>query len=108
VTKYVKNELGAVHSVTDEHFENVLHETTPSGGSYLLHGWTEIKLAEAKKLAPELFGKPDAAIVYTSKELKEVRDRQEWERELAAEGAADDDSEDQGTGDTPPAADTSK
>lgn len=106
MTKYVKNELGAVHSVTDEHFENVLHETTPSGGKYLLHGWAEIKLAEAKKLAPELFGKPDAAIVYTSKELKEVRDRQEWERELAAEDA--DESDDQGAGDTPPAAETSK
>jgi predicted deacetylase len=85
VTKYIKNEAGAVHSVTDEHFETVLHEETDSGRKYLLHGFEEIDAAEAKKLAPHLFGKPDPAIVYTSKELKEVRDRQEWERELAAD-----------------------
>lgn len=90
MTKYIKNEEGAVHSVTDEHFENVLHETSEGGRRYLKYGWSEIKLSEAKKLAPQLFGKPDPSITYTSKELKEVRDRQEWDRELAAESHADD------------------
>lgn len=85
MTKYVKNELGVIHSVTDDHFDTVLHETTDSGGKYLLHGWSEVKEAEAKKEAPHLFGKPDPAVVYTSKELKEVRDRQQWEKELAAD-----------------------
>lgn len=89
MTKYVKNEAGAVHSVTDEHFDNVLHETTESGNKYLLHGWTEIKPAEAKKLAPQLFGVPDPRIVMTSKELKEVRDRRAFEAEIAAEEAGE-------------------
>lgn len=89
MTKYVKNEKGAVHSVTDDHFENVLHETSDSGNRYLLHGWTEIKAAEAKKLAPQLFGAPDRSIVMTSKEIKEVRERRAFEAELAAEEAAE-------------------
>lgn len=88
MSKYVRNEEGAVHSVTDEHFEDVLHETTDSGRRYLLHGWTEISEAEARASHPQLFGKPDPTITYTSKELKEVRDRQAWDRELAEEEAA--------------------
>lgn len=83
MTKYVKNEEGAVHSVTDEHFDKVLHETTAAGRSFLLPGWSEVSEKEARKAHPQLFGKPDPAIVYTSKELKEVRERREWERELA-------------------------
>lgn len=106
MTKYVKNEKGAVHSVTDEHFETVLHEESDSGIRYLLHGWTEIKQAEAKKLAPHLFGKPDPAIVYTSKELKEVRDRQEWDRELAAEENGEESAEE--STETPLATETAK
>lgn len=104
--KYVQNEAGAVHSVTDEHFDTVLHEETSSGNKYLLHGWKELKPAEAKKLAPHLFGKPDPAIVYTSKELKEVRDRQEWDRELAAEENGEESAEE--STETPLATETAK
>lgn len=94
MTKYVQNEAGGVQSVTDEHFENVLHETTPSGGKYLLHGWKELKPAEAKKLAPQLFGTPDPRVVMTSKEIKEVRDRRAFEAEIAAEEAGDTEPDD--------------
>lgn len=94
MTKYVKNEEGGVHSVTDEHFEKVLQESTPSGNKYLLHGWTEIKESEARKHAPQLFGTPDPRVVMTSKEIKEVRDRRAFEAEIAAEEAGEADQDD--------------
>ena len=89
MTKYVKNEEGAIHSVTDEHFEKYLHETTPAGNRFMLPGWSEVKEADAKKAHPQLFGKPDPQVVYTSKELKEVKERLAWDAEIAADEAAD-------------------
>ena len=85
MTRYIRNEEGGVHSVTEEHFQERLHETTPAGNRYMLPGWSEISEAQAKKAHPQLFGAPDPGVVYTSKELKEVRDRLEWEKQLAAE-----------------------
>ena len=87
MTHYVKNEEGAIHSVTDEHFDKYLHETTAAGNSFMLPGWSEVKEADAKEANPQLFGKPDPQVVYTSKELKEVKERREWDAELAADEA---------------------
>lgn len=69
MTKYIRNEEGGVTSVTDEHFENVLQETSESGRRYLRHGWSEITEEEARKAHPQLFGAPDPQVTYTPQEL---------------------------------------
>ena len=82
MTKYIRNEDGGVASVTDEHFENVLHETSEGGRRYLKHGFSEISETEARKAHPQLFGAPDPQISYTQKELAEAVQRKQMLDEL--------------------------
>lgn len=88
---YVRNEIGAIHSVDEDHFNDVLHETTRNGTRYLKTGWAEISEDEARAGNPQLFGHPDPDIVrgMTSAEIKEARERRAFEQQLAAELAAD-------------------
>ena len=83
MTKYIVNEEGGVQSVTDEHFEDVLHEPSEdSGRRYLKHGWKEISESEARALHPQLFGKADPQITYSAKELNDQLQRQRNEAEV--------------------------
>lgn len=86
MTKYVRNEEGGVHSVTDEHFEKVLHTTTKAGNTFLLPGWTEITEAEAKKAHPQLFGVPDPNVYLSDEEAARAATREKALRELRGEG----------------------
>lgn len=88
MTKYVRNEEGGVHSVSEEHFENVLHETTAAGRSYLLPGWEEISEAEARESHPQLFGVPDPQITFTDDELAREASRQRMLGELHGTSAS--------------------
>jgi hypothetical protein len=83
-TVYVRNEEGAVHSVTREHYEKYLVQRTNAGRTFPLPGWTEITEAEAKKNHPQLFGKPDPTIVYTDEELIRAAQRAETLAKLRA------------------------
>ncbi|MET4702773.1 hypothetical protein [Frigoribacterium sp. UYMn621] len=87
MTKYVKNEEGGIHSVTDEHFETVLHETTAAGRSFLLPGWSEISEADAREGHPQLFGKEDLQVSYTTDELHRALERKRMLDELYGPGS---------------------
>ncbi|MCU1598537.1 MAG: hypothetical protein JWQ47_2276 [Glaciihabitans sp.] len=89
MTRYVKNEEGGIHSVTDEHFENVLHETTAAGNTFILPGWSEISEAEARKAHPQLFGRPDPSVTYTVDELHQQVERKQMLDELYAPDSAE-------------------
>jgi hypothetical protein len=69
MTKYIKNELGAVHSVTEEHVEKYMTAYSENGRPYLNHGLVEITEEEARALHPQLFGAPDPRVTYTDDEL---------------------------------------
>lgn len=82
-TVYVKNERGAVQSVTRDHYEHYLTQrSTDTGKDYPLPGWEKITEAEAKKANPQLFGKPDPNIVFTDEELIRHYNRQKLLAEL--------------------------
>ncbi len=89
-THYVRNENGHVHSVDEEHFETYA-KTTTRGKRYLRAGWEEITEVEAREANPQLFGARDRSIVRTAKELKEIKERRELEREMES-WANDDDA----------------
>ncbi|GAA2748772.1 hypothetical protein [Amnibacterium kyonggiense] len=78
---YVRNEIGHVHSVDHDHFENVLHDEV-RGRKFMRPGVTEITEAEARKANPQLFGARDRNIVHTAKELQEKRARRQLEIEM--------------------------
>jgi hypothetical protein len=87
MTKYVRNEHGGIHSVTDEHFENVLLSEKSAGGQYFLQlGWTEITEEEARREHPHLFGKPDPQITYNQAELNAQLERKRGLDELYGAG----------------------
>lgn len=69
MTKYIKNERGAVHSVDDEHFDIYLTTRTNDGGRFVIPGVTEITEDEARTLNPQLFGAPDPQVSFTDDEL---------------------------------------
>lgn len=69
MTRYIKNERGAVHSVDDEHFDTYLTTRTNDGGRFTIPGVTEITEDEARELNPQLFGAPDPQISFTDDEL---------------------------------------
>lgn len=79
---YVRNENGDVHSVDGEHFE-LYAKVTVRDRRYLRPGWEELTEAEAREANPQLFGARDKSIVRTAKELKEIKERRELEREIA-------------------------
>jgi hypothetical protein len=87
MTKYVRNEEGGIHSVTDEHFENVLQELSEGGRPYLKQGWTEVTEQEARNAHPHLFGKADPRVTYTPAELTAAVDRKRMLDELYDVGA---------------------
>ena len=82
MTKYIQNEEGGVQSVSDEHFENVLHEDSEGGRRYLKHGFRELTEAEARDRLPQLFGKADPQVVYRPDELKAQLEKQRSEAEF--------------------------
>lgn len=84
MTRYVRNEEGAIQSVTDEHFEERLHERTSAGRSFLLPGWVEVDEKTARKEHPQLFGEPDPSIVLTDDELVRALQRKKMLAELRA------------------------
>jgi hypothetical protein len=81
--KYLKNPLGAVHSVTEEHFAALL-EKGDDNIDYLPHGWTELKEAEARKANPQLFGTPDPRVLKNAAELKEEAAIEEYRAQQLA------------------------
>lgn len=80
--KYVKNELGAIHEVTPEHFDG-LHTVTPNGTKVLPAGWSEATEAQARKAHPQLFGAPDPNVRLNARELKDKHALAQAEREAA-------------------------
>lgn len=80
---YVKNDNGNVHSVDGEHFDLYCHAEGRGGRRFLKPGWSEITEAEARAEHPQLFGARDRKIIRTAKELKEIKERRELEREIA-------------------------
>lgn len=85
MTKYVRNEEGAIQSVTDEHFEYRLHETTAAGRRFLLPGWVEVDEKTAKAEHPQLFGKADPQVTFTDDELIRAVQRKKMLAELHAD-----------------------
>jgi hypothetical protein len=81
-TVYVRNEDGAVHSVTREHYLEYLVTRTNAGRTFPLPGWSIVTETEAKKSNPQLFGKPDPTIVFTDEELIRHHSRQKLLAEL--------------------------
>ena len=81
-TVYVRNEEGAVHSVTREHYDHYLVQTTNAGRTYPLPGWSLITEDEARQANPQLFGEWDDRVVYTDDEVARMVARQkaldEW------------------------------
>jgi hypothetical protein len=84
-TVYVRNEEGGIHSVTQEHYDKYLTQTTNAGNTYILPGWEVIKEAEAKKAHPQLFGEPDPAIYLSDDELVKALARKKALAELRGE-----------------------
>lgn len=86
---YIKNERGAVHSVTRSHYDLYLTQTSPdTGKTYPLPGWAVITEEEARELNPQLFGVADPRITYTSKELKEMYEQKKMYDALFSEDQA--------------------
>lgn len=68
--KYVRNELGGVHQVSLEHFEN-LHTVTPNGTKVIAPGWAEVSEDDAREHDPRIFGAPDPDVRLNAKELQD-------------------------------------
>lgn len=85
--RYVRNEEGAVQSVTEEHFQERLHETTNAGRRFLLPGWVELNEDEAREAHPQLFGAADPKITFTDDELIRALQRKRMLAELHGETA---------------------
>lgn len=77
-TVYVRNERGAVHSVTRYHYEHYLtQQSNDTGKHYPLPGWSLVDEDEARKANPQLFGEWDDQIVFTDDELARQALREE-------------------------------
>jgi hypothetical protein len=84
-TKYIRNEEGGIHSVTSEHYDKHLTETTAAGNVFMLPGYKEITEKEAKAAHPQLFGIADPQITFTDDELVRAATRKKLLAELYAE-----------------------
>lgn len=78
MTVYIKHAgNGAVHSVTEEHYNTYLTEPSKIDGQrYPLPGITVIDEKEAEELHPQLFGAWDPQVVFTPAELVAQHDYQ--------------------------------
>lgn len=84
-TKYIRNVDGGIHSI-DEDFLNDRIKEDAAGRvgpnvpdpKYLPHGWEEMKEADARKQAPQLFGAHDDRVIFNAAELKERFEREDW------------------------------
>jgi hypothetical protein len=77
-TVYVRNERGAVHSVTRAHYEHYLtQQSQDTGKHYPLPGWALITEKEAREANPQLFGEWDDRIVFTDDEIARAVQREE-------------------------------
>lgn len=81
-THYIRNEEGAVTSVTHDHFLNRLHTRTAAGNTYLRPGYKEVTEKEARAANPQLFGALDPRIVLTDDELSRALQRKKNLAEL--------------------------
>lgn len=79
--KYVRNDLGFIHSVTPEHFDEVLSMTVGNGRKVLLPGWEEVDEATARKEQPTLFGALDPNVRLNLREMQDVREREKFVQE---------------------------
>lgn len=92
---YVRNERGAVQSVTREHFDTYLTQVSQDTGlRYPLPGWEVVDEEEAREENPQLFGAHDPRISYTAAELtQQYQQRQMLEelygKEQARKGSAE-------------------
>lgn len=85
---YVRNAFGVVHSATEADYEKYLTQRSDNGQLYPLPGWTVLTEAEAREASPQLFGAPDPNVVPNLEEMKLMRERLAFQRELEAEAAA--------------------
>lgn len=92
--KYIRNDGGGVHSVTDDHlFLNVLEDSSgrvgeaARGTTYLPRGWEYITEAEARVANPQLFGAPDPHIHMSAEELKREIEHNKLMKELYGDQA---------------------
>ncbi len=94
MVKYIRNEHGSIHSVEDDHYDEYLTTTTPSGNVFLKPGFTEVTEDDARSENPQLFGEHDPAIVYTAGEMAERRQREQLIAEFGDPTVAEVKSED--------------
>ncbi|GAB6859103.1 hypothetical protein [Microbacterium xylanilyticum] len=80
MTIYIENELGAVHSVTEEHYEKFLTARGVDGGVFPLPGITVITEEQAREKHPHLFGAWDPQVTFTPEELIAQR---KYQKDLA-------------------------
>lgn len=85
MTKFIRNEEGGIHSVTDEHYDKYLTERTAAGNVFMLPGYTVVTEKEAKAAHPQLFGAADPQIRFTDDELVRVAQRKKLLAELYAD-----------------------
>lgn len=83
-TLYVRNEEGSVHSVTREHYNKYLTQTTNAGNTFILPGWSKVSAVEAKKADPQLFGADDPNVYLSDDELIKAAQRKKLLAELRA------------------------
>lgn len=81
---YLRNEEGGIQSVTQEHYDKYLTQTTNAGNSFILPGWEVIKEADAKKANPQLFGEADPNVYLSDDELVKALARKKALAELNA------------------------
>lgn len=70
--RYVKNEFGGIHAVTEAHF-NGLHLITPNGTKVLQPGWSEVTEDDARAAHPQLFGAWDPDVRLNARERKDAQ-----------------------------------
>lgn len=94
MTKYIKNEEGGIHSVTDEHYDKYLTTVTAAGNTFMLPGYEVVTEKQAKAANPQLFGAADPQITFTDDELVRAAQRKKLLAELFADQPAEPDTTD--------------
>jgi hypothetical protein len=85
--KYVRNPSGEVHSVTKEHYDEVISLTLPNGRTVLQPGWEDVDEATAKQEQPQLFGALDPNVRMNYQERQDVISREKFEADHPTAGA---------------------
>jgi hypothetical protein len=85
---YIRNEMGGVQSVTEEHYARYLTTRTNDGGTYPIPGVSILTEDEAREANPQLFGHLDPKVIFTDDELARQLTRKKQLRELYEEDAA--------------------